>query len=190
MAKPWYREFWVWMVLSPLILTVVVSSVMVSIAVRHADDTVSDTYYKDSRMYHFTADQDKRAAALGLAAMVQFGEDSSPEHSNDSPERPKKTPERKKSTVTLELNGELEYPQRLLLTLSHPVEADMDRHILLEQVSVGRYTGSVPGDLQYRWYLRLMPELNPQQHQKAEWRLKGEINFDLGRAAPLNPASQ
>ncbi len=169
-SKPWYREFWVWLVLSPLILTVVVSFVMVSTAVRHADDTVSDTYYKDSRMYHFTADQDKRAVALGLASMVQF--------------------DRADNTLILELNGDLEYPQRLLLTLSHPVEADLDRHILLEQLSAGRYAGTVPGELQHRWYLRLMPELNPQQHQKAEWRLKGEINFDLGEAAPLNPAMQ
>ncbi|MCX2802025.1 FixH family protein [Microbulbifer thermotolerans] len=169
-SKPWYREFWVWLVLSPLILTVVVSFVMVSIAVRHADDTVSDTYYKDSRLYHFTADQDKRAKALGLAGMVRFA--------------------RADNTITLELTGDLDYPQRLLLTLSHPVEADLDRHILLEQLSVGRYTGSVTGELKHRWYLRLMPELNPQEHQKAEWRLKGEINFDLGDSAPLNPAIQ
>jgi len=170
-SKPWYREFWVWLVLSPLILVVAVSAVMVSIAVRHADDTVSDTYYKDSRMYHFTADQDERAKALGLAAMVQF--------------------ERADNTLVLELNGlNGEYPQRLLLTLSHPVEEDLDRHILLEQLSTGRYAGTVPGELRHRWYLRLMPELNPQQYQKAEWRLKGEINFDLGDAAPLNPAVQ
>lgn len=169
-SKPWYREVWAWMVAAPLILVVLVSAVMVSMAVRHADDTVSDTYYKDSRMYHFTADQDHRAQALGLAGMVQF--------------------QRADHSVALELNGELAYPQQLLLTMSHPVEADMDRHIVLTQVSAGRYTGSVPGDLQHRWYLRLMPELDPQQHQKAEWRLKGEINFDLGEAAPLNPASQ
>ncbi|WP_323847001.1 FixH family protein [Microbulbifer magnicolonia] len=181
-AKPWYREFWAWLVLSPLILTLVASFVMVSIAVRNADDTVSDTYYKDSRMYHFTADQDQRALVLGLAGMVQF------ESADNSPER-------QDSSVVLELsglnrNGNGEYPQQLLLTLSHPVEADLDRHILLEQVSAGRYTGRVPENLQHRWYLRLMPELNPQQHQQAEWRLKGEINFDLGQAAPLNPASR
>lgn len=174
-AKPWYREFWVWVVLFPLILTLIASAIMVTTAVRYADDTVSDTYYKDSRMYHFTADQDNRARELGLAGMVQFQRDDSPE--------------RGKNTLIFELNGQLEYPQRLLLTLSHPVEADLDRHILLEQQSAGRYTGSVPGELQHRWYLRLMPELNPQQHQKAEWRLKGEINFDLGDAAPLNPTA-
>ena len=62
-SKPWYREFWAWMVLAPLIAVVVVSSITVSIAVRFADDQVSDTYYKDSRMYHFSAEQDQRAKA-------------------------------------------------------------------------------------------------------------------------------
>ncbi|GAA5445388.1 hypothetical protein Misp06_03590 [Microbulbifer sp. NBRC 101763] len=169
-SKPWYREFWAWMVLAPLITVLVVSSITVSIAVRHADDEVRDTYHKDSRMYHFSAEQDQRAKALGLAAMVQF--------------------QRGDRGVVVELNGNTEYPEKLLLTLSHPLEEDLDQHIVLSQLSVGRYSGSLPVDLNNRWYLRLMPELDPELHKNAEWRLKGEINFDLGEAAPLNAASR
>ncbi|WP_226646101.1 FixH family protein [Microbulbifer variabilis] len=169
-SKPWYREFWAWMVLAPLIAVIVVSSITVSIAVRFADDQVSDTYYKDSRMYHFSAEQDQRAKAMGLAALVQF--------------------QRAEGNVTVELNGNADYPEKLLLTLSHPVEEDLDQHIVLSQLSVGRYSGEVQGALKSRWYLRLMPELDPHEHQSAEWRLKGEINFDLGNAAPMNPGSQ
>ncbi|MDP5210393.1 FixH family protein [Microbulbifer sp. 2205BS26-8] len=169
-AKPWYREFWAWMVLAPLIAVLVVSSITVSIAVRHADDTVSDTYHKENRMYHFSGAQDQRALALGLAAMVQF--------------------QRGAQAVIVELNGNTDYPGQLLLTLSHPAEEDLDQHIVLSQLSVGRYTGTVPTELNSRWYLRLMPELDPQKHRDAQWRLKGEINFDLGEAAPLNPAHQ
>ncbi|MBB3062954.1 FixH family protein [Microbulbifer rhizosphaerae] len=169
-SKPWYREPWLWLVLSPIILVVVVSTTMVAISVRYADDTVSDTYYKDSRMYHYSARQDERARELGLAGMVQFQSGA--------------------GKVVLELNGDLEYPQRLLLTLSHPVEADQDRHILLTRETGGRYAGSIDQPLQHRWYLRLMPELHPDRHLKAEWRLKGEIDFDLGDAAPLSPRMQ
>lgn len=169
-AKPWYREPWLWLVLSPIILVVVVCAIMVTIAVRYADDTVSDTYYKDSRMYHYSARQDERAHEFGLAGMVQFQSTA--------------------GKVVLELNGDLEYPERLLLTLNHPVEADLDRHILLTRASASRYTASIDQPLRHRWYLRLMPELHPDRHLKAEWRLKGEIDFDQGDAAPLNPASQ
>lgn len=167
---PWYREPWFWMVMAPLVLVVIVSVTMVSIAVRYGDDVVSDTYYKDSRMYHYSAEQDQRAKALNLAGMLLF------------------SPEDK--TVTLDLRGDIEYPEQLLLTLSHPVEADLDTHIVLEQVSIGRYRGQVNAPMQHRWYLQVMPELNPEQFRDANWRLKGEINFNLGNGVPLKPIEQ
>lgn len=164
---PWYREPWFWMVMAPLILVVVVSFTMVSIAVRHGDDVVSDTYYKDSRMYHYSAEQDQRARELNLAGMLLF------------------SPEDK--TVSLDLRGQVDFPEKLLLTLSHPVEADLDAHVVLEQISIGRYRGKVEAPLQHRWYLQVMPELDPEQFRDAQWRLKGEINFDIGNGVPLKP---
>ena len=168
--RPWYREFWFWLVMAPLVLVVIMSAFMVSVAVRFGDDTVSDTYYKDSRMYHFMAHQDQRAAELGMAGLLQF----------DASE----------NTVSLQLKGDIDYPEQLLLTLSHPVEADMDTHVVLDLLAPGRYRGNLEQALENRWYLQLSPELDPKQHEKAEWRLKGEINFNLGNGAPLNPAVQ
>ncbi|WP_340674192.1 FixH family protein [Microbulbifer salipaludis] len=165
---PWYREPWFWMVMAPLVLVVIVSFVLVSIAVRYGDDTVSDTYYKDSRLYHYSAEQDEQARALGLAGVLLF-----------SPQD---------STVSLDLRGNLTYPEKLLLTLSHPVEADLDEHVVLEQVSAGRYRGAVKAPMQHRWYLQVIPELNPEEFRRAQWRLKGEINFNLGNGVPLKPA--
>ncbi|WP_233998972.1 FixH family protein [Microbulbifer pacificus] len=167
---PWYREPWFWLVMSPLVLVIAVSFVMVSIAVRHGDDVVSDTYYKESRLYHFSAEQDQRARELGLAGVLLF------------------LPEDR--IVTLDLRGQLEYPEKLLLSLSHPVEADLDTHILLEQESIGRYRGRVEAPLQHRWYVQVIPELNPDAFREAPWRLKGEINFDIGNGVPLKPAEQ
>ncbi|WGL16633.1 FixH family protein [Microbulbifer bruguierae] len=169
-SAPWYREPWFWAVMAPLFVVVIVSAVMVSIAVRHSDDVVSDTYYKDSRMYHYSADQDQRAKAMNLAAMLLF-----------SPED---------NTVSLDLRGDIQFPQKLLLTLSHPVEADLDEHVVLQEISTGRYRGEIHAKLQHRWYLQLMPELDPDRFQDAQWRLKGEINFNIGNGVPLNPVEQ
>ena len=164
---PWYREPWFWFVMAPLVLVVIVSATMVSIAVRYGDDVVSDTYYKDSRMYHYSAEQDQRAHTLNLAGMLLF------------------SPQDK--TVTFDLRGDIDYPEKLLLTLSHPVEADLDEHVVLEQLSVGRYRGQVNAPMQHRWYLLVMPELDPEQFRDATWRLKGEINFNIGNGVPLKP---
>lgn len=169
-SRPWYREPWFWLVMSPLVLVVIISFTLVSVAVRHGDDVVSDTYYKESRLYHYSAEQDQRAKELNLAGVLLF------------------SPEEK--IVTLDLRGQLEYPDKLLLSLSHPVEADLDEHILLEQLSIGRYRGEVQASLQHRWYLQLTPQLDPEELRNAQWRLKGEINFDLGNGVPLKPAEQ
>lgn len=163
----WYREPWFWMLMAPLVVVVIVSFTLVTIAVRYGDDMVSDTYYKDSRLYHFSAEQDQRAKALNLAGMLLF-----------SPED---------RTVSLDLRGQVEYPEKLLLTLSHPVEADLDEHIVLEQISIGRYRGEVQAPLRHRWYLQLTPQLDPEAFREAQWRLKGEINFKLGNGVPLTP---
>lgn len=156
--------------MAPLILVLISSTIMVTVATRYGDDTVSDTYYKDSRMYHFSADQDERAKALGLAAVVQF----------DPVE----------SLVHLDLRGDIDYPEKLMLVMGHPVEADLDQYVILELLAPGRYRGSAVGELKHRRYLQLSPEIDPEKIQDAEWRLKGEINFDLGNGVPLNPAQQ
>ncbi|WP_231492149.1 FixH family protein [Microbulbifer sp. HZ11] len=170
-SAPWFREPWFWMVMSPLILVVIVSFVLVSIAVRHGDDVVSDTYYKDSRLYHYSAEQDQRAKDLNLAGMILF-----------SPQD---------QSVSLDLRGELStYPASLVLILSHPVEADLDERIVLEEISTGRYRGQVAAPLQHRWYLQVTPEVDAEGAQAPEWRLKGEINFNIGNGVPLKPAEQ
>ncbi|WP_231757887.1 FixH family protein [Microbulbifer elongatus] len=168
-TAPWFREPWFWMVMSPLILVVIVSFVLVSVAVRHGDDVVSDTYYKDSRLYHYSAEQDQRAKAMNLAGMILF------------------SPEDK--TVSLDLRGDLPgYPESLVLVLSHPVEADLDERILLQEISTGRYRGQVAAPLQHRWYLQVSPL--GEQESEAQWRLKGEINFNIGNGVPLKPVEQ
>ncbi|WP_346839213.1 FixH family protein [Microbulbifer sp. SAOS-129_SWC] len=169
-SKPWYREAMVWVVLAPLILVLAVCSVMVTIAVKYADDTVSDTYYKDGRAYNYIARQDKRSAELGLAGMLQF--------------------DRQAGTVDLDLTGQMKFPQQLLLTLGHPLDKRLDQQIILTRDGSRHYRGKLLQRPEHRWYVRLLPELDPDKHLQADWHLKGTIDFDQGDAIPLNPVEQ
>ena len=169
-SKPWYREAMVWVVLAPLILVLVVCSITVTIALKNADDTVSDTYYKDGRAYNYIARQDERSAELGLAGFLQF--------------------DRETGTVSLDLRGNLAFPDKLLLTLSHPLDEHLDEQIVVSRQGANHYTGELRGELEHRWYVRLLPELDPAKHLQAEWHLKGVIDFDQGNAIPLNPIEQ
>ena len=103
--KPWYREFWVWFILAPLILVVIVSSITITIAVRYADDRVVDKYYKEGRMINMRHDEDQLARQLGISAELHF--------------------DRSVDELTLRLSGPAEvYPDRLTLELGHPARAE------------------------------------------------------------------
>lgn len=160
----------VWLVLAPLILVLAVCSVTATIALTNADDTVSDTYYKDGRAYNYIARQDERSAELGLAGMLQF--------------------DRSAGMVSLDLTGRMEFPQQLLLILGHPLDKRLDQQIIMTRGGANHYTGELQRKPEHRWYVRLLPELDPKKHLQAEWHLKGEIDFDKGDAIPLNPIEQ
>lgn len=166
-AQPWYRQFWLWVVLAPLITVVCVSAVTVSIAFRHADDVVIDNYYKQGRMINQTMEQDRRALALGLSANLRF--------------------DRATGEIFLEIPAQDAVPEQLLLTLDHPFEENLDQQIILQQVSPGQYRGELESVPEYAWYLSLMPELNRAERKSAEWILSGKINFSVSESTELSP---
>lgn len=166
-AQPWYRQFWLWVVLAPLITVVCVSTVMVSIAFRHADDVVTDNYYKHGRMINQSMAQDRRALELNLAANLRF--------------------DRATGEVFLQIPVQAAVPEKLLLLLDHPFEADLDQQIILQQASPGHYRGELDSVPEFAWYLMLMPELNKAERKSAEWILSGHINFSVGESAELSP---
>lgn len=166
-SRPWYRQFWLWVVLTPLIVVVCVSLGLVSIAFYFSDDVVIDNYYKQGRMINQSLEQDRHAAALGLSAQVTF--------------------DRVTGEVLVSLPNEQALPEQLLLLLGHRFEADLDQEISLQQITPGRYHGELNTKPEYQWYLSLLPALNKTQRNEAEWVLSGEINFAQGDNAELQP---
>ncbi len=156
-VKPWYKEFWAWFILSPLILVVVVSSITVSIAVKNADDRVIDNYYKEGRMINMRLDEDILAASLRISSVINFAKDID------------------EATLTLE-QSDAAFPEKLILELSHPVQAELDIKLVFTQVVADQYHTELPPNLMtQRWYLRLSPIFSDPE--KLRWRLRGEINF-------------
>ncbi len=180
-SRPWYREFWAWFILSPLIVVVIVSSITVTIAVRHADDRVLDNYYKEGRMINMRLDEDLLALELAVQAELEF--------------------DLEVNELVLRLNktdGNL--PERLLLELSHPAEAVLDHELVLRRTANNQYNSelfkestqnsSQPGSLKNRWYLRLKPIYGDssqlsEENPKSIWRLRGEIDFSKSSSLVL-----
>ncbi|MFT6387632.1 MAG: hypothetical protein ACJAUP_001004 [Cellvibrionaceae bacterium] len=156
-ARPWYRQFWAWFILSPLIAVVIVSSITVTLAVKGADDRVVDNYYKEGRMINMRIDEDVLAQKLGIIAEIQFDVEI-----NELSLRLKQT------------NSSL--PEKLKLEFSHPVQAELDYSLILNRVGANQYQAELSAQpLRYRWYLRLLPLEQAEVDER--WRLRGEINF-------------
>lgn len=136
--------------MAPLIATVVVSAILVTLAVSGADDRVHDDYYKQGKMINKRFEAENRARALGIRGRVQF----------DAPAR----------KVRLRLASE---PGNAAVTLavSHPAEADEDVTVTLDRVASGRYEGPFEGSLSGRRYLVVSSVDEP------EWRISSQIDF-------------
>ncbi|GLS26256.1 FixH family protein [Marinibactrum halimedae] len=194
-SKPWYQEFWAWFILFPLIAAVILGVIMVSTAFRHGDDVVTDSYYKEGRMINQSLEQDKRAAELGIIGDLRFDMELGDVN----------------LTLTQSATSE-PLPKKLQLYLDHPVSADQDMVLLLNNVAPGYYRADLEKPIRYRWYLRLEPlQLKPAMaasgnipqsrspqsnspqfnslefHSFKPWHISGEIDFSKSQQVQLAP---
>lgn len=154
---PWYKQFWAWFILTPLLVVVIVCLFFVSIAVFNADDVVIDNYYQEGRMINQRFEQDERALALKLSGDLTF--------------------DLELGEVLFSVQGETRFPESLTLLLNHPTNADADQQVRLHMITPGRYRGDLESRPNHRWYLRVVPVADATQQNDADWRLMGEIDF-------------
>lgn len=156
--NPAWREPWFWAVFSPLILVAMVCSVLVTFAVRGADDRVYDDYYKQGRMINNQFEAENAAIAYKVKGNIEFKFDH--------------------QLVSVNLEGRSN-PDDIKVQLSHPVNAESDFTLTLHRLSPGRYQGELPSALNGRWYLILR---SVESDTELAWRISTEINFDAASA--------
>lgn len=151
MHKPWYRHFWVWFVLAPLIGTVLASVITLFLAGSPPDLVVDDfgpiamAVERDQRL-------DRRAAQLALRATLEFG--PRPDGAAGQP-------------VSVRLSGAA--PDSLTLELVHPTLGQRDQAVRLQRRD-GRYAGAI-ARADTRLYARITDGAG-------EWRLTGVLGRD------------
>jgi hypothetical protein len=143
--KPWYRHLWLWIMLVPLIGSVIAGFVTLYLA-GAPPALVVDDFGKIAMAVEMDQQRDRHAAELGLKARLELG----PQPAGGN------------TTVSLSLSGST--PDRLKLELIHPTLEHMDRHVLLKR-NADNYTGSVA-----RADTRLHVLISDEQES---WRLTG-----------------
>lgn len=146
-AKPWYRQRWLWFVMSIPLASVILSSIMVTVAVKGKDSLVKDNYYKEGMEINQTIEQDQLADSLGLRPQLSIADDGH---------------------VFLRFASEKLAPQPFLtLHILHPTVADEDVEVRLLPSSEG-FVGEIPAGLNGRRYIDLYA-------YDDAWRIREEL---------------
>jgi hypothetical protein len=145
--KPWYRQVWLWIMLVPLIGSVIAGFVTLYLA-GAPPALVVDDFGKIAMAVEMDQQRDRHAAELGLKARLQFGSRLAGGN----------------TAVSLHLSGST--PERLKLELIHPTLEHRDQRVMLKR-NADVYTGSV-----VRADTRLHVLLSDEQEN---WRLTGML---------------
>jgi uncharacterized protein len=159
---PWYRHPWPWLLMAGPAAVVLAGIATTVIAVRTSDGMVADDYYKQGLGINRTLARDTRAAALHVAAEVQFNEE--------------------RTAARVRLSGEAR-PEALQLTLVHPTRAGGDQVVTLRRMSApaeaegpAYYQGRIQAPREGTWRLRV-------EDDRQTWRLTGAWRTHEGSIA-------
>lgn len=168
--EPWYRQFWPWFLIA-LPATVVVAGIsMIFVAFENADSLVNDNYYRDGMAINQVLEQDLKASEMGVSATITVDNETGEILVNllraSVPE---------KQTLENNAPSKNDSEEPLQLLLMHPTDEKKDQTFSLQTISSdyssSYYRTDLDAPLANRYYLRLLPLVNPA------WRLNGEITL-------------
>ncbi len=144
---PWYKQPWLWFLLSIPITSVILSSIMVTVAVKGRDTLVSDNYYKYGLEINQTIEQDLLAERLELRPKLTINADG---------------------TARLKFSENKLPPQAFVtLKILHPTLGERDTEVRLLPTSNG-FFASVPENLSGRYYIDIYAF-------DESWRIREEV---------------
>lgn len=162
---PWYKQFWLWFILVPLFVVMILGFTLLYVSIVTSDGVVVDNYYRDGKGYAVRYEEDAFARAANLAADVAWSG----------------------SDIKLQLSGDLSpLPDTLELIVIFPTAQKYDEYVVLKHRGLGQYTAqSVPTDLSGRRFLQLHP-----MEGDVDWRLHAEVMFPIEQTAELLPKQE
>lgn len=161
-GKPWF-----WLVMAPLLFSVITSLIFVYIAVVGADQRVVDDYYTEGKTINHRFEADKLATKLGVGASVRI--------------------DLATGDAFVDISGLDYYPDSLSLHFSHPVKSTDDLTLAMNKVNTSRYRVELPRKISGRWYVQLS-SVATENDQK--WRLVGELDLNTQQELKLVPEVQ
>ena len=162
-VKPWYKQFWPWMIMGLPASVVVASIVTYFIALDGIDSVISKDYYKEGLAVNADLERDKKAAALGLSADIAI------DGQNVTMNLSAKDPATIKSLVG----------QPILLEIENLSFQDKDLSASLVPKGDGVWQGKIPANMsQATWLARV---IGP------DWRISDRLDNTTPTHIVLKP---
>jgi uncharacterized protein len=142
--RPWYKEFYVWMIIFFPMLAVVAGIYTIILAVQSDDGLVVDDYYKQGLEINRTLERDKVAFDYQLDADIKLVQ------------------ELEEIIVKLSAVADFEYPKNLSVSLLHATRSGLDKEVNMILTEDNIYRGNVSKLALGKWYIHI---------QRDNWRL-------------------
>lgn len=164
MSQPWYREFWAWFLLIPVLTSVCVGSFFLYMSIVTADGLVSDDYYKEGRAFNRTYERDQAAIQMNLQGEL--------------------TLDSLTGDLRLQLQGDApRWPETLTLDIIHPTQQGFDQTLTLIQLSGSLYAAQLEREV-------IGPRILEMTPGPDEWRLRARTRWpdqNVTRFRPIQP---
>lgn len=149
-TKPWYKQFWPWLLISIPAATAVAGITTIWIASSEPVALVRDDYYKEGLGVNRNLAREREARQRNLATELLFDFDA--------------------GWINARVDGDFE-GEEIRVAFIHPLQMNRDQLAVLRRQGDGSYQGQLPVDAD-RWYLQIEGE-----DQGEDWRLSGEIDL-------------
>jgi hypothetical protein len=146
---PWYRHPWPWFLMIGPLIVVIASLATAWLAIKSDDGLVTADYYQKGLAIHQTLLSSEKARKMGLTASVKLADHS--------------------LVIRLQALSPLSsFPDRLLVTISHPTRAGLDQNIELKRIGNYYQGDNVQLPVAGHWLILV------EDDQKL-WRLLGNV---------------
>lgn len=156
-ARPWYKQFWVWFVITIPAVAVLFSLQFVYIAFTHQDAVVRDDWYEDGKAINQSFARSDTAAKMGLSADVRLD------------------PETGEVLLKLKSNETIT-ATTIDLHFVHATIKDRDQSLVLHRLIDNEYRGQLARPLEGAFQIEL---------STPEWRLAGSRRLPDGEGFSL-----
>ncbi|MBL6734646.1 MAG: FixH family protein [Shewanellaceae bacterium] len=150
--KQWYQQFWPWFLISIPLSSIIVCAIIISVAMQHQDDLVTEDYYKKGRAIHLERQKLNRAHELQLIFSLSMDQHQ----------------------MQLSQTHGQPHHGMLMIHFYHATMAAKDMSFQLTPDANSTYRFELPSLISGQWTIEI-------QNHDHSWRIRRKVRLDQAR---------